>query len=371
MMMYIRFFVLFLFWVSYVGSGKSQSLLVKSIVMRFDDAAATPPVLDHNGDTCALIIIKTNNIEGLSFTNKSQYIKTSYTNGVYCVYMPTITKKLNYQHENYLPGQIDFGEYGYRSLKAGKVYVVQLADSSNETNEGLFIIKVEPAGAHVTFNDSIYDTSSLGILEFSVKGGKYNYTIKKHGYVPVDSQVVVAGGEIVSHYIKMKPVMRDVEITCNVKSAQIFIDGISYGKVGKLSVPIGLHRIRIQKDGYLDEDDLIDFSSSDSLLTYTLKENKKYIEVYPTSVCIHTEPSCSKVYKNNKRLKGWRKSGDIVLIMPGKYILSDNKGNRCKILVSSSPLEVHLSDNQSRTKKKEKREKSRLYRYYEEVIKNK
>ena len=350
--MYIRLFVLFLCWISCVGLAKSQSLLVKSIVMRFDDAAAVSSVLDHNGDTCALIIIKTNNIEGLSFTNKSQYIKTNYTNGVYSVYVPTITKKLNYQHENYLPGQIDFGEYGYRSLKAGKVYVVQLADSSNETNEGLFILKVEPTRAHVTFNDSIYDTSSLGILEFPVKGGKYHYTIKRHGYVPVDSQVVVGVGEIVSHFTKMNPVMRDVEITCNVKGAQIFIDGISYGKVGKLSVPIGLHRIRIQKDGYLDEDHLVDFSSSDSLLTYTLKKNKKYIEVYPTPVCIHTEPSCSKVYKNNKRLKEWKKSGDTVFIMPGNYILSDNMGHRYKIRIDSPyPLNIHLTENSSYSKK--------------------
>jgi hypothetical protein len=58
-----------------------------------------------------------------------------------------------------------------------------------------------------------------------------------------------------------------VNVTCNVSSAHVFVDNIDYGKVGKLQMPQGQHVVRIQADGYLDNEETIGISADTPQLT--------------------------------------------------------------------------------------------------------
>ena len=48
---------------------KSQNMIVKSVaVLPTDKTAMQYPCIDNNGDTCALLKIKTDNLEGIEFS---------------------------------------------------------------------------------------------------------------------------------------------------------------------------------------------------------------------------------------------------------------------------------------------------------------
>ena len=105
----------------YTVSSWSQNMTIKSVALQPSDKTATiQPCLDNNGDTCALLKIKTDNLEGLEFSNPNQYIKKTYSDGIYSVYLPELSRKLDFKHKDYMPIQLDMADYGYRKLRRGK-----------------------------------------------------------------------------------------------------------------------------------------------------------------------------------------------------------------------------------------------------------
>lgn len=334
------------FWGSYVVA---QSLTIKNVSLQPNDKTAfLSPCLDSNGDTCALIKIKIPDVKGIEFPNKSQYIKSTYDDGVYLIYMPTISRRLDYRHASYLPGQIDLGEYGYRRLKAGKTYMVQMEAPLNKNEGSLLILKVSPVGARLSFNGARQGLSSTGVYEFPLREGTYSYAASMDDYAPFDGSIQIGKDENKTIAIDLKPIMHSVKVNCNVGDAHVFVDNVDYGEVGMLSLPQGEHHIRIQGDGYLDAEENVNIQSNMGPLSYSLKKNKNIKEIHATPVRIYT--NSPKVYKNNKEIRDWEKSGDVVLIMPGKYEISDYGGNIKRIEVGTDSMSVYLSETETPTR---------------------
>lgn len=326
----------------------AQSLMVNKVTMQPNDKTAfLSPCLDSNGDTCALIKIKVSDVEGIEFPNKNQYVKSTYADGIYQIYMPTISRRLDYRHADYLPGQIDFGEYGYRRLRAGKTYLVQMEAPSNVNKESLLILKVHPVSARVSFNGSNIGISSTGIYEFPLREGSYSYNVIMDNYSPLNGTVQIGKDENKTLALTLKPILHAVKVNCNVGDAHVFVDNVDFGEVGMLSLPQGNHHIRIQGEGYLDLEENVNIQSNMPPLSYSLKKNKNIREIHATPVHIYS--NSTKVYKNNKEIKDWEKSGDLVLIMPGEYIISDKSGNTRKIEVGTNPMDVYLGDSHTST----------------------
>ena len=318
----------------------AQSLSVKTVSLQPNDKTALlSPCLDNNGDTCALIKVKVPNVKGMEFPNKVQYIKTTYSDGVYYIYMPTISRRLDFRHADYLPGQIDLGEYGYRRLKAGKTYLVQMEVPSSMNEKSLLVLKVLPVGARLVFNGNSVRLSTTGVYEFPIGEGSYSYTLSMDDYTPKEGVIQVSEGENKTIALELKPIMHSVKVSSNVGDAHVFIDNVDYGKIGMLELPQGNHRIRIQGDGYLDVEDNINIQSETSSLSYLLKKNKNIKEIHATPVTIIS--SSKNIYKNNKRLEDWE-SGLPIKFMPGEYMLSDDRGNSKIIQVGTSPMKVTL-----------------------------
>ena len=71
----MRFFIINLFCI-YSTSSLGQNMTIKSVSLNPVDKTATTQVcLDNNGDTCAMLKIKTDNLEGIEFSNPNQYNK--------------------------------------------------------------------------------------------------------------------------------------------------------------------------------------------------------------------------------------------------------------------------------------------------------
>lgn len=319
----------------------AQNLMIKGVTLLPNDKSALQnPQTDSNGDTCALIKIKLPTVKGeLIFPNKNQYITCSYKDGIYMIYVPTISRRLDYRHLDYLPGQIDFGAYGYRHLKAGKTYVVQMEAPSTINDRSLLIIKVNPVSARVSLNGSKESISSTGIYEFTLQEGIYNYSVTLDDYVPLNESIQICKGEDKTLYLDLKPITHPVNVRCNVSNARVIIDNVDYGKIGVLNLPQGNHRIRIQGEGYLDYEEDIYIQNGIKDLSYQLKKNRNIKEIHAIPVRIYSKSA--SVYKNNKRIKEWS-NGATIMFMPGKYILSDSGGNEQKIEVLNSPLEIYL-----------------------------
>lgn len=83
----------------------AQSIKVKSVEMMTNDLEArTSPKQDINGDYCALLKIDIPALKDLKFAG--WVMSVAYTPGEYKVYVPKGTKKIKFNHEKYLPGEI-------------------------------------------------------------------------------------------------------------------------------------------------------------------------------------------------------------------------------------------------------------------------
>ena len=322
-------------------TASAQELTVKDVAAQPDDMTAKEnPVVDINGDTCALVKIKIG-LEGLQFNNRNQYVGTvTYADGIYYVYKsPNMTRMLSYQHESYLPGQFDMADYGIRRLKKGRTYLVQMEAPPQGTDRCFVVLRVVPVTATVTFDGKTAPVSSDGIYEFPAAAGTYNYVCEASDYLPQQGAVTVGKGERKTQVLRLQPIVHTVEVKSNRSDAHVYIDNVDYGRVGKISMPQGRHLVRVQCEGYLDEEQTVDVNADIRTLTFNLKKNENVIDIHATDVTIYS--TASKVYKNNKELKGWE-SGKPLKFMPGKYMISDDSGNSQVITVGTKPMKVTL-----------------------------
>ena len=318
----------------------AQNITVKSVSLQPTDKTAIEQLcLDKNGDTCALVKIKTPNLEGIQFSNPNQYIKVSYTGGIYSVYVPAISRKLDFLHKDYMPVQLDLADYGYRRLKKGKTYLVVLDAPKISDLKSSVVIKVEPKNAAVLFDGKQYEANSNGTIEIPVAEGKYTYAVSAANFRSQNGTFTIGKSEAKTITAKLQPILHEVIVGSNIEKARVFVDNMDYGNVGKLFIPQGLHKIRVQADGYVDLEKEVDVSAATGSLPFVLKENKKVTHIHATPVTIHSKST--NIYKNNKKIKEWT-NGATIMFMPGKYMLSDDEGKTKKIEVKDLPMDVSL-----------------------------
>lgn len=330
------------------GRLSAQEITVKDCYIVVDDNyAETHPRQDNNGALCALVRVKTNDIQGLSFTNHNQYMGDVITQpgGTYLVYIPTISFKLNFSHADYQPGMIDMSEFGYKkNITGGKTYEVILeAPTKAVSVRNGVSFKVSPyvPGAKVIFDGTPADLPPNGVASFPCDPGTYRYRIEAPMYeTETGSVTVTSGAEAISKVLRPSTV--PVSFKCNTK-ATLFVDDMSYGTVpGSLQIPQGQHHIRLSAPGYIDEDAVLDFTPATSQLSYTLAKNKgKQVDVHP--IRVYVKCSTSNLYKNNKKVPDWGGSGDYILMMPySKCRLSDDDGKGAVLKVQNKDMHIRL-----------------------------
>lgn len=329
----------------------AQTFSIKNVSLQPSDKTASENVcLDNNGDTCALLKIKTDHLEGILFSNPNQYIKVHYDDGIYYVYVPTISRKLDFIHKDYTPVQLDMANYGYRSLKKGKTYLVVL-DASRQTElESTIILKVTPTYSTVMFDGKELETNTNGIFEISTSPGNHYYTITAENYNPQTHVITIGKSEAKTSTIKLWPIMHKILINCNVKRARVFVDNVDYGSVGKMLIPQGEHTIRVQAEGYFDSEQKVNINATTGILSYKLEKNTKVTyHVHPTPVTIYADSK--NVFKNGRKIQGWH-NGETIMLMPGMYNLADDYGYNENIVVSTEPITIFIMQKEHKEKRK-------------------
>jgi hypothetical protein len=317
-------------------------MVIRDVTLLLSDhSAVESPCLDNNGDTCALLKIKTDNLKGLEFPNTSQYIRTNYLDGTYYVYIPSMCRIIDMVHKDYTPVHLDLAEFGYKRLRDGKVYqIIVEVPNLIELNSSL-VMKVEPKESKIIIDDQEYCANEDGLLEIPIDIGKHSYMVSAPNYYSRNSNIYVGKSEAKTISIHLQPIFHEVYVGCNVRNAYIVIDNINYGKVGSVMIQQGRHIIRVLANGYVDAEKDVEINASVSSLHFVLEKNKYTTHVHAIPVTIISNSGSSRMFKNNKIIKYW-KNGATIMFLPGKYMLSDDEGNTCKIVVGSEPMTVRF-----------------------------
>ncbi|MBQ0023999.1 MAG: hypothetical protein KBT29_12275, partial [Prevotellaceae bacterium] len=129
-------------------SAYAQELSVKSFYFASNDISGSSQLrLDGNGDACALVKVQLAT-QGAKFSGNTVG-NAPYNSGEYWVYMTEGSKNLQVRHDNYLPLDVNFADYGINSLKGKMTYVLTLALPDKiivERTQDL-VIKVTPQDA--------------------------------------------------------------------------------------------------------------------------------------------------------------------------------------------------------------------------------
>lgn len=319
----------------------AQELVVKSVKLLSSDLTAkTSPCLTNSGDTCALIKIKGDGVAGLEFTDKAQYIEKKYdrASDTYYVYVYR-TPKLSFKHHDFLPGEIDMSLSGYRKPKSGKTYQVVLEAQGSEITNCAIILEVSPQNSIVSLNGKKAVFSANGIYEYSATPGTYYYSVSAEDFETEEGSISLNKGDKKTISVKLKPILHEVYVKCNINDAKVYVDDTYYGKVGRNHLPQGKHRIRIQANGYIDKEADVQISSSRNVISYKLEKTNE-THIHATTVKIFSDSK--HIYKNGKELKDWQNGAEIKFL-PGKYGLSDENMIVHEITVSNKPMTVIIN----------------------------
>ncbi len=314
-------------------------------ILPTDLSAEQNAVKDNNGNLCGLVKISANGITDLQFPNTNEYMgKVEYvaSENCYYVHVPEMLSKISFTHEKYLPGMINLKDFGYK-VKSGKTYLVTLTASTTSAREGRIItFRLSPAtSGEITYGGNSMSIPSNGIVEIEHDAEQFSYVVTAPYFKPFKGNIST-GTASEARSIAMQPITIKVDVKCNEGGAHVFVDDVDYGKVGTLNIPLGKHNIRVARKGFLDSSRDEQIMEDTHELSFEISKNRgKQIDIHATPVTIISDSK--HIYKNNKRLEEWEKSGDVVYMMPNRrYLLTTQSNKRNFVDVGTTPMTLRF-----------------------------
>lgn len=330
----------------------AQELKVKEArLLQGDSTAELKQVKDGNDNLCAVVKIDADGLQGLNFPNTNQYVKYECSDGMYLVYVPNSFYKLSIYDEHYLPLDVDFKEqFGIR-FRGGNTYLVKLdVPSNNKVTLSDIYFNISPSSALLTINDEAMKQQEGGRYQMKAEPGSYSYIVTAKNYVSSYGSFSITTPTSKTIAVKLKPVQVKVGFRCNIDEAELYIDDINYGNICNdsarhFSVPEGIHKVRVQADGFLDWNKEVAFSKYHPIVESNLLKNTYQHDIHAVQVNIITDSK--RLYKNNKLVKEYtiytQGPGYTIYLMPGKYLLSDGYSKKKKVTVEENhPMTVQL-----------------------------
>ena len=260
-------------------------------------------------DSCFFLIIELDEPVPLVFSENVVHQKTKFSDNVIC--------RINLQDDfitinadNYNPLEFEIQHY----LKPGDQYILRLI-----TIEAYFIkLKLEPLNGNCIVDNKVYYEN------MSLTPGVHTIYYEKENYYPL-SMIKFVDKEHTDFDIKLKEIpVYNIAIKSKPDEADIYIDGISYGKTDTLlQLKSGKYSIILKKKNYnlLKKDLIIEEG----------KDNNFYYNLIPKSFFLTIEPDSVEVILENIKTD-WKFSSTIAEklieeIPKGKYRLKIKKDN--------------------------------------------
>ena len=296
----IQFLTLLLFILTFGLSA--QNIAVKSFRAVPDDMTArvTAPIIDQNGDKCALIKVRTSQ-KGFVFDGDMNGItKTKQDVGEVWVYLPQKSKKITIKHQQL--GVLD--KYIYPEvIKEATVYIMELTTGKVTTTvEDIeipmqwFTISSTPNGADVYIGEQLVGSTPY---QKKMKVGKYNYRLEKAMYHNSAGVLSLTDTKKEEVNLVLKPNFGFVSIVSIPESgASLEIDGRPVSEKTPFqseSLLSGKHRVVLKK--IMFQPKTMDFEINDGETTHL------NVELLPNfaELTIESSPSAEIYIDDEKR----------------------------------------------------------------------
>ncbi|MCF7911299.1 MAG: PEGA domain-containing protein [Candidatus Cloacimonetes bacterium] len=243
-----------------LGFLYAQSLEVISFEIDNQDFHGTVyPVLDANGDNCALIRIEHNLSSEVHLADVEVFKREKKAENIYYFYISRHEQSVTLTTEKYLPIKYKFN----LMLASGKVYVLQLFGSEEFKNDpvykfegkGDFSIISDPEGADISIDgiSTFQEKTPFSLKDF--KAGNYLISLAKYRYETVDTVIVIEKDEKNSLKIELSPLFGDLSVTSEPSGCIVLINGREKGVTplyltgANSGLDAGNYNIKVQKSG--------------------------------------------------------------------------------------------------------------------------
>lgn len=150
----------------------------------------------------------------------------------------------------------------------------------SETSDETFIsIATNPSDAEIILNQKSIGSSPL--KEYKLESaGKLNVSVRKDGYLSIDTIIVVEAGDKGNISFNLKPIQQEkISIVTNPSGAKLFINGriVNNSPVENYPLNAGKHQVRIEKTGFLIIDTTISVSKdAGKQFSFTLSKDPNF-----------------------------------------------------------------------------------------------
>ena len=194
------------------------------------------------------------------------------------------------------------------------ILFIFIIPGGGETSDETYVsIATNPSGAEIVVNQKSIGTSPIKDYKLE-SSGKINVSVKKDGYLSIDTLIVLETGKIGNHLFNLTPVKQErISIVTNPAGAKLFINGspVNNSPVENYPLNIGKNRVRIEKAGFIIIDTTISVNEDASKqFSFTLNKDPNFkgfgtlkIDSQPSGaiVILNGEVAGQTPYKNNEQ----------------------------------------------------------------------
>jgi PEGA domain len=269
-------------------------------------ARITDPVIDQNGEKCALIKVVTTQ-SGFGWEGGMLgIVKVRKKLGEYWVFLPHGAKKITIKHEqlgvlrNYIYPE---------AIREAMVYEMVLKDKKMPLKQGKGALNLEstPPDALIRI-DGIPDFQKRTPHQFKdYISGPYRMMVSRPRYEPIDTNLTIYKDSLVKHSLKLRPRFGVLILDVSQDDAIVFIENEQVG-TGSLSLEdeessldAGRYSIEVKKEKYHSFFEVIEIVAAQAKKT----DHKPFAQV---------GDACPTNYSKRSRLlfgwtKNWTKPG--------------------------------------------------------------
>lgn len=306
-------------------SISAQELKVDKVtLLETDDEAKTNPRYDGNGEICALLKIYINDLPNLKFGSSFVIDEESitYKGGYYTVYVANGIRTIMLKHRDYLPVTINFKKDFRIYIEGGKTYRID-ASTSGIVKKPIVAFNMLPREGILSIDGKQHPVSE-GMLQLDLEPGNYSYTATADYHYPKEGTFSVTNDTSEPQIIQLslKPIMADVNFTCNVPIATLYVDNSNKGRPGMKSIPMGKHRIRVKANDWKDfvQEVVINQTNGQELAVKMLP--KSFV-----SIVVKVKGTATPyLYIDNKIVKDWS-NGKPFKIKLGRHLITVTNGD--------------------------------------------
>ncbi len=294
--------VLFLLFFAAIMSVQAQEMSVKSFEYLEKDLTARTNRRNDINDNPAAVIRVGIALQGVEFEG-NVLGEPVYKKGEYLVYMSAGSRKLTVRHQNFVPLEVTFADYGIKQLEGLSTYRLTILTSTPnapapQPTGNFLVLNVNPTTARVTIDDQEpRKVNADGTFKSWLTNGSHNVTVEADDFLP-QTVMVNMGSTRQQMDINLVSSLSTLILKTGTAGAQIYIDEELKGTdqwQGLLAA--GTYMVESRKEGYRSASLMVTVNQKQTETVKLPPLEKIYGALY-----VDVEPIDAEIYLDGKLL---------------------------------------------------------------------